>query len=61
MPDLTLDQVRDALAALGLRPDEDDLADVAFRVNATLERVRDLDRVDLDEAYFLSDKDLKNE
>lgn len=60
MPDLTLEQVRDALAALGLKPGEDDLADVTFRVNATLERVRDLDRVELDETYFLSDKDLGN-
>ncbi|HEY1728331.1 MAG TPA: hypothetical protein VGG22_08170 [Candidatus Baltobacteraceae bacterium] len=60
MPDLTLEQVRDALAALGLRPGEDDIADVAFRINATLERVRDLDRVELDETYFLSDKDLRN-
>ena len=60
MPDLTLEQVRDALAALGLKPGEDDLPDVAFRVNATLERIRDLDRIELDETYFLSDKDLED-
>ncbi len=47
MAELTVDEVRRMGAAVGLFIDRDDLADVTFRVNVTLEVLAGLDGVDL--------------
>jgi hypothetical protein len=51
MPDLTPEQVRAQLAALGLTPvDDEDLDEVTHRFNAINETVLKLEHPDLDEA-----------
>ena len=51
MPDLTPDQVRAQLAALGLTPvDDEDLDEVTHRLNAITETVLKLEHPDLDAA-----------
>lgn len=47
MTELTPQEVRRIAAAVGLTIDDDDLADVTFRVNATLEVLAGLDGLDL--------------
>ncbi len=49
MPDLTPDEVRTQLAAIGLTPlDQDDLDEITHRVNAVNEAVLGLEHPDLD-------------
>ncbi len=49
MPDLSPDNVRAQLAALGLTPlDDEDLAEITHRVNAINEAVLALEHPDLD-------------
>ena len=49
MPDLTADQVRAQLAAIGLLPvDRDDLDEITHRINAVNEAVLALEHADLD-------------
>ncbi len=49
MPDLSPDEVRIQLRALGLAPlDDDDLAEVTHRINAINEAVLALDHTDVD-------------
>ena len=49
MPDLTPDEVRTQLAAVGLTPlDQDDLDEITHRVNAVNEAVLGLEHPDLD-------------
>jgi hypothetical protein len=43
MPGLSPDQVRGLAAAIGLPISDEDLAEVAFRLNATLDRLTALD------------------
>lgn len=43
MADLTPEQVRSLAAAIGLAITDDDLEDVTFRLNAILDRLRELD------------------
>jgi hypothetical protein len=55
MPDLTPEQVRAQLAALGLAPqDGDDLAEVTHRINAVNEALTALEPADLDAAEPLT-------
>jgi hypothetical protein len=55
MPDLTPDQVRAQLAALGLAPQSgDDLAEVTHRINAVNEALTALEPPDLDAAEPLT-------
>jgi hypothetical protein len=46
MSDLTLEHVRALAAAIGLAIGDDDLEDVTFRLNATLQHLRALDMVE---------------
>jgi hypothetical protein len=49
MPDLTPDEIRTQLAAIGLTPlDQDDLDEITHRVNAVNEAVLALEHPDLD-------------
>ena len=49
MPDLTPDEVRAQLAAIGLIPvDDEDLAEIPHRINAINEAVLGLEHPDLD-------------
>jgi hypothetical protein len=49
MPDLTPDEVRTQLVAIGLTPvDGDDLAEITHRINAIHEAVLALEHPDLD-------------
>lgn len=49
MPDLSPEEVRTQLRALGLAPlDDDDLAEVAHRINAINEAVLALEHLDAD-------------
>jgi hypothetical protein len=55
MPDLTPEQVRAQLAALGLAPqDDEDLAEVTHRINAVNEALATLEPPDLDAAEPLT-------
>jgi hypothetical protein len=55
MPDLTPDQVRAQLAALGLAPQsEEDLAEVTHRINAVNEALTALEPPELDTAEPLT-------
>jgi hypothetical protein len=44
--DLTAEQVRSLAAAIGLAIGDDDLEDVTFRLNASLQHLRDLDALE---------------
>jgi Asp-tRNA(Asn)/Glu-tRNA(Gln) amidotransferase C subunit len=46
MADLTPEQVRSLAAAIGLSITDDDLDDVTFRLNATLEKLNELQALD---------------
>jgi hypothetical protein len=46
MADLLPEHVRQMAAAIGLSIADDDLEDVTFRLNATLERVAGLDQLE---------------
>lgn len=49
MPDLTPDEIRTQLAAIGLTPlDQDDLDEITYRVNAVNEAILALEHPDLD-------------
>jgi hypothetical protein len=49
MPDLTPDEIRTQLAAIGLTPlDQEDLDEITYRVNAVNEAVLALEHSDLD-------------
>jgi hypothetical protein len=53
MPDLTAEQVRQMAACIGIEIIEEDLADVTLRLNATLEHLASLDKIELDSSAIL--------